>query len=146
MMVQQVRSLLDPLDHSPTECDGMTRLCHTVLTQHQIPHTVYFGACHYQAQWIQAHYWIDLDDPLQGWRVDYRLRLWLRGEAEALPHGVFQPEQFRQVQYLRGRVELEPLSDSLFQLLLTDLTAWVLTSPEVAMQKAAALCQGLKVL
>jgi hypothetical protein len=145
-MIPQVRSLLDPLDSSPTECDGMTRLCHTVLAQHGIAHTVYFGACRYQTQWIQAHYWIDLAGPLQGWRVDYRLRLWLKGEVEALPHGVFQPEQFPQVQYLGGRVELEPLSDSLFQLLLSDPLAWVLTSPEVAMQKAAALCQGLQAL
>lgn len=127
-MIQRVRSLLDPLDTSPTECDGMTRLCHTVLSQHQIPHTVYLGACRYQSQGIQPHYWIDLDDPLQGWRVDYRLRLWLKGEAEALPHGVFQSEQFPQVQYLGGRVELEPLSDSLFQLLLIDSTAWVLAA------------------
>jgi hypothetical protein len=106
-MIHQVHSLLDPLDTSPTECDGMTRLCHTVLAQHQIPHTVYFGVCRYQSQGIQPHYWIDLCGPWQGWRVDYRLRLWFSGEAEDLPHGVFQPEQFPQVQYLGNPIEWE---------------------------------------
>lgn len=126
MMIPQVRSLLDPLDRSPTECDGMIRLCHTVLSQHQIPHTVYLGACRYQSQSIQPHYWIDLNDPLQGWRVDYRLQLWFKGEDEALPHGVFQPKQFPQVQYLGNPVELELLSEGLFQLLLMDTTSWLL--------------------
>lgn len=128
MLIQQIRSLLDLLDRSPTECDGMTRMCHTVLTQHQLPHTVYLGACRYQSQQIQPHFWIDLCGPSQGWRVDYRLRLWFKGETKALPHGVFRPEQFPQVQYLGDKVELEPLSDSLFQILLSDFTAWVLTS------------------
>jgi len=114
--------------------------------QQGIPHLVYLGACRYQSKGIHPHYWIDLCGPLQGWRVDYRLRLWLKGEAEALPHGVFQSEQFPQVQYLGDKVELEPLSDNLFQILLGDPSAWVLPSPEAAMPKAAALGQGLKAL
>jgi len=136
-MIHQVQTLLDPLDRSPTECDGMTRLCHTVLVQHQIPHAVYFGACRYQSQGIHPHYWIDLCGPLQGWRVDYRLRLWLRGENQALPYGVFQPEQFPQVQYLGNPVELEVLPDGLFQLLLMDISPWLLPLMQKARQEAA---------
>lgn len=135
-MIHQVQALLDPLDRSPTECDGMTRLCHTLLAQQGIPHTVHFGVCRYQSQKIQPHYWIDLDEPLQGWRVDYRLRLWLKGETE-VPNGVFQPERFPQVQYLGNPVGLELLPEGLFQVLLMDTTPWLLMLMEQAGQKAA---------
>jgi hypothetical protein len=121
-MIHQVQALLDPLDSSPTECDGMTRLCHTRLAQHQIPHTVYCGACRYQGQGGYPHFWIDLAGKWQSWRVDYRLRSWLPGDPQALPHGVFQPEQFPQVHYQGEPVEMGLLSESLFQVLLMDIT------------------------
>lgn len=37
-LIQEIEELLDPYNYSQTECDGMTRICHTILTQHHIEH------------------------------------------------------------------------------------------------------------
>lgn len=57
---QIIKQLLDPYDDSQTECDGMTRICHTVLTNHGIPHHSMFGVLTLQNQEIEPHFWIDL--------------------------------------------------------------------------------------
>lgn len=116
-MISTIRTLLDPLDSSPTECDGMTRLCHTVLSHHQIAHTVFSGTCHYQDDRVNPHFWIDLDGPRQGWSLDYRLQLWL-GNSAHLPHGVFQPHRFPEVLYDGRPIAMQILPEPLFQILL----------------------------
>lgn len=120
MTIDELRQLLNPLDTSPTECDGMTRLCHTVLCQHDIPHQIYCGTCRVEAQLIPLHFWIDLAKHLQGWRVDYRLRMWVRNSERDIPRGVFHSAAFSQVCYQGKAIEMPPLPDSLFRILLLD--------------------------
>lgn len=120
MTIDELRQLLNPLDTSPTECDGMIRLCHTVLYQHDIPHPIYCGTCRVGTQLIPLHYWVDLMGGLQGWRVDYRLRIWVRDSEREIPHGVFNPAAFSQVHYQGESIEMQPLSESLFQFMMLD--------------------------
>lgn len=121
MTIGELRQLLNTLDTSPTECDGMTQLCHTVLCQHDIPHQVYCGSCRVDAQLIPLHFWIDLTEDLRGWRVDYRLRMWIKDRGQDVPHGVFHSAAFSQVHYQGEMIEMPPLPESLFQVLLLDL-------------------------
>lgn len=120
MTIDDLRQLLNPLDASPTECDGMTRLCHTILYQNAIPHRVYSGSCQVDTQLIPLHFWIDLTEHFQEWRVDYRLRMWIRDREQDVPHGVFDPAAFSQVHYHGEAIEMPPLPESLFQVLLLD--------------------------
>lgn len=123
MVIDELRQILNPLDASPTECDGMTRLCHTLLYQHDIPHQVYGGSCRVDTQLIPSHFWIDLTEDLRGWHVDYRLRMWIRDKKLDIPHGVFNLNAFPQVQYQGETIEMSPLPEPLFQILSLDLTS-----------------------
>ncbi|MTJ14688.1 hypothetical protein FJR11_19325 [Anabaena sp. UHCC 0187] len=112
MLTQKIKQLLDPYDSSQTECDGMTRICHTVLTQHNIEHQPMIGVLILHNQEIQPHFWIDLPN---GERIDYRAKMWLIGEN--LPHGVFQPQDFPDVIYTGEPIELDILIPELFSML-----------------------------
>lgn len=125
MTIDELRQILNPLDASPTECDGMTRLCHTQLFQHSIPHQVYRGSCRVDSQLIPFHFWIDLTEHLRGWRVDYRLRMWLKDKKLDVPHGVFNLAAFSQVHYQGEAIEMSPLSEPLFQILSLDSTSLI---------------------
>lgn len=57
---QIIKQLLDPYDSSQTECDGMTRICRTLLTNHGIEHQPMFGVLNLQNQEVEPHLWIDL--------------------------------------------------------------------------------------
>lgn len=119
MSVEKVRELLKPYDVSPTECDGMTRICHTVLYNNDIPHNVQFGTCQYQTQLIPVHFWIELSNELGGWYVDYRLRMWLKGKNKHIPHGVFQLANFPEIKYQGVTIAIEPMPEIIFQALLS---------------------------
>lgn len=118
MTIDELRQLLNPLDASPTECDGMTRLCHTQLFRHNIPHQVYRGSCRVDTQLIPLHFWIDLMEGLEGWCVDYRLGMWIRDKKLDVPHGVFNLASFSQIHYQGEAIEMPPLPESLFQVLM----------------------------
>ncbi|QIR41767.1 hypothetical protein HCG51_34350 (plasmid) [Tolypothrix sp. PCC 7910] len=107
-----IKQLLDPYDSSQTECDGMTRICHTVLTNHGIDHQPMYGVVTLQNQVIEPHFWIDLPS---GERIDYRVKMWLKGEN--IPHGVFNPQDFPDVIYTGQPVELDVLSPKIFEIL-----------------------------
>ena len=81
----RVRLLLDKYDVCSVECDGFTRIAHSVLFRHHVPHHVYVGTVTMGDETIPLHYWIELPD---GTVVDYRLRMWL---GDTAPHGVFPP-------------------------------------------------------
>lgn len=118
-MPDTIRALLDVYDRSLTECDGMTRVCHTVLTRENIPHVCMVGVLRYGAKRLPIHLWIDLLGNLEGYRVDYRGRLWL-GHSPDVPHGVFRPEEFYKVSYQEATPRNLPLlSDRLFKSLTT---------------------------
>lgn len=112
MLKERIKQLLDPYDNSQTECDGMTRICHTVLTQHNIKHQTMIGILILHNKHINPHFWIDLPN---GERIDYRAKMWLIGEN--IPHGVFLPQDFSDVVYTGEPIELDVLPPVLFELL-----------------------------
>lgn len=109
----KIQNLLDPYDSSQTECDGMTRICHTVLSQHRIEHFSMIGTLEFGGQKIEPHFWIDLPS---GERIDYRARMWL-GNSDRIPHGVFQPDSFPDVIYEGKPIELELLPPVLLEIM-----------------------------
>lgn len=143
MSVQKIRELLNPYDVSPTECDGMTQICHIVLYNNDIPHDVQFGICQYRTQLIHSHYWIKLGNELEGWCVDYRLRMWLRGKDKYIPHGVFQIAQFPEIKYQGVTIAIEPMPEIIFQALLNDPRCLINPASLSGIEKAIAMCQVL---
>lgn len=109
----EIKSLLDPYDSSQTECDGMTRICHTILSQHHIKHFSMMGTLEFDEQRIEPHFWIDLPS---GNRIDYRARMWF-GNSDRIPHGVFHPFDFPNVIYKGEPVELELLPPALLTIM-----------------------------
>lgn len=109
---QIIKQLLDPYDSSQTECDGMTRICHTVLTNHGIEHQPMIGAVTMKNQGIEPHFWIDLPS---GERIDYRAKMWLLGEN--IPHGIFYPQDFPNIIYTGEPIELGILHPVFFEML-----------------------------
>lgn len=73
LTVSEIDLLLSAYDSSPTECDGMTRLCHTLLYQVKVPHQVKCGVARSGDKLLPLHFWTNLTEHLQGYRVDYRL-------------------------------------------------------------------------
>jgi hypothetical protein len=112
ILIEKIQQLLDPYNSSQTECDGMTRICHTVLTNHSIDHQPMIGVLTRQNQEIEPHFWIDLPS---GERIDYRAKIWLQGEN--IPHGIFHPQDFPDVIYTGEPIELEVLSPVVFEIL-----------------------------
>lgn len=90
----------------------MTRICHTVLTNHGIEHQAMFGVLTQHHQQIEPHFGIDLPS---GERIDYRAKMWLKGEN--IPHGVFNPQDFPDIIYTGQTIELDVLSPTLFEIL-----------------------------
>lgn len=78
-----LRLILDPLDESPTECDGFVRLAQAVLSKYSISHKVMRGTVTAPYGEIGLHFWIEAG----GFFVDYRARMWL---GEQAPHGIFR--------------------------------------------------------
>ena len=115
----EIKNLLDPYDSSQTECDGMTRICHTILSQHHIEHQPVIGTLQFDEQKIEPHFWIDL--PSED-RIDYRARMWL-GNNDRVPHGVFQPDDFPDVIYKGKPVELELLSPIVLKIMTLQFDA-----------------------
>ena len=112
----EIESLLDPYDSSQTECDGMTRICHTILSRHYIEHQPMMGTLQFDGQRMYHHFWIDLPS---GERIDYRARMWL-GNSDRVPHGVFQPENFPDVIYEGKPIELELLPPVLLEIMTVE--------------------------
>lgn len=102
-LIHRVQQLLDPYNSSDTECDGMTRICHTVLTKLGIEHQPMAGtlARPTRNQLIPIHLWIDLPGDL---RIDYRARMWLGDKG--IPHGVFHPQDFPDIVYTGTPIQL----------------------------------------
>ncbi len=111
---ERIQQLLDPYDESPTECDGMVRLCSTILRKYGIIHQPMVGVLSKGEQTISPHFWLDLPS---GERIDYRARMWL-GNSESVPHGIFVPSEYPQVNYKGNSIKLEPLPQFLFEILI----------------------------
>ena len=110
-----MKELLDQYDQLPLECDGLTRVLTTVLTNEGIAHACFMGSVvdSRTHKGSHLHFWIELPN---GQTVDYRARMWM-GETEGIPHGIFNKADYPHVLYTGHKVHLEPLSPSLFEAL-----------------------------
>jgi len=106
-----VKKLTEEYDDLPLECDGLTRVLHTVLTRAHVPHKVMRGSVAVlgTGTGIPLHYWIELSDDKI---VDYRARMWLGSSA---PHGIFKEKA--KFLYLGKPVGMPILSDGMFSIL-----------------------------
>jgi hypothetical protein len=113
---EYLHALLSPFDPCDLECDGMTRVVHTILTKEGIDHRVFEGhIIHVPTNRIQSpHLWVEVEML----RIDYRARMWL-GDSEDIPHGVFQVGTYPNVLYQGSRLAMPVLSDDLFRVLTT---------------------------
>ena len=115
-----VAKLTDQYDDLPLECDGLTRVLHTVLARHGVRHDVMTGYVKVlgtedpktgKSTGIPLHYWIQLAD---GRLMDYRARMWLDDSA---PHGVFWQDRHKKYKYIGKRDRMPVMSDALFAIL-----------------------------
>ncbi len=116
--IDLVRQLLDPYDSTQTECDGLTKICSTVLNKHNIPHQPMAGTLTYEDLKFPIHLWINLPN---GFTIDYRARMWL-GNDETIPHGIFKLSDYPDVIYEGEFIEIEPLSQVIFDVLCLDIS------------------------
>ena len=111
VLATDVVALTKKYDGLPLECDGMTRVLHTVLAKKDVKHKVMVGSVEAgkTKRGIPLHYWIELPD---GRIVDYRAQMWL---GMAAPHGVFKPVP--QFKYVGKAINMPILTDVLFMVL-----------------------------
>jgi len=111
-----MKELLDQYDPCPLECDGLTRVIHTVLDREGIEHTCFIGQITDTSQQksFAPHFWIELPDHTI---IDYRARMWL-GDRPEIPHGIFNPSDYQNMIYEGNAADLEPLSQPLFNILI----------------------------
>lgn len=120
LLINRLQLLLNPYDSlSHLECDGLTQIFHTVLSDENIQHTVIIGRVIHKSteRTIPLHYWIDVGEL----RIDYRLRMWL-GETSDIPHGAFCKESEKGVSYLGEPVDLPLLPLPVIQILVKPFT------------------------
>ncbi len=112
-----MKELLDQYDQCPLECDGLTRVLTTILTNEGIEHSCFTGSVvdSRTHKGSRLHFWIELPD---GRTVDYRARMWM-GETEDIPHGIFNKADYPHVLYQGSQLALPTLSDELFHILTT---------------------------
>jgi hypothetical protein len=110
-----MHELISQYEHCPLECDGLTRVLHTALYKAGIEHTCMAGSLARKdsREGSPLHFWIALPE---GTFIDYRARMWL-GDRTGVPHGIFNPVDYPQVEYSGSPVELEILSPTLFAVL-----------------------------
>lgn len=111
-----INQLTDQYDKCALECDGLTRVLHTVLSRENIEHTCMIGQIINTKTKVgfSPHFWIELPD---GQIIDYRARMWL-GSSPDVPHGVFKPTDYPHVVYEGEKVELGVLPQYLFEVLV----------------------------
>jgi hypothetical protein len=116
-MKDRLEQICDQYDDALTECDGHTRVLHTLLHQEGISHDVLIGVIEVDS-YHMPHWWITVTDPdtCGTWTIDYRLRMWLQHVFPDLdiPHGVFQAEDFPALIYQGRAIDLEPLDSRMF--------------------------------
>lgn len=110
-----LKELTSRYEHCALECDGLTRVLHTVLSQEGIEHTCMVGSVVLTESNTGSvlHFWIVLPN---GDYIDYRARMWL-GDRADVPHGIFNPVDYPKVTYSGSPVQLEILSPSVFTIL-----------------------------
>jgi hypothetical protein len=109
----QIERLIRGYDGCCLECDGMTRVIHTVLEENGIRHKVYRGSVTDvdTDDVIPLHFWIVLPNKHI---IDYRAQMWLGSFA---PHGIFDPEDEYSYEYDGRPVRMKVLDPRIFQML-----------------------------
>lgn len=109
----KIERLIRDYDSCCLECDGMTRVIHTVLEKHGIRHTVMVGTLTDvdTDETVPLHYWIELPNKDI---IDYRAQMWLGSFA---PHGIFDPDDEYSYEYRGRRVRMPVLDDRMFMIL-----------------------------
>lgn len=111
-----LHGLLDQYDIAHLECDGLTRVVHTVLAHEGINHQVFAGQIYDvpTGRTMSPHLWVDVEM----YRIDYRARMWL-GNGEDIPHGVVRVGQYSNVLYQGENFSIPVLPKELFDALIT---------------------------
>jgi hypothetical protein len=119
MITERIRALIDPYDRFPLDCDGFIKLAHTELTKAGIAHQVYAGRAIYTPTNAQTppHLWIVLETERGNLTLDYRARLWLKGQPDEVPHGIFQANRYPSVQYQGEACDLASIGEREFAIL-----------------------------
>lgn len=116
-LLQQERiiNLASPYIDLALECDGLTRVLHTVYVKHNIPHNINVGSVSYKGQIIPFHMWISFGQLT----LDYRLHMWLTEEPNyLLPRGLFVAADYPYTHYNGDMVKITALPQSLFDVLV----------------------------
>lgn len=85
---KELFELTNHVDDLPVECDGSTRLCGLALIRAQVSHETF--VCYLPNGLL--HMWIEVDAAEGRTVIDWRLRMWAKGEN--VPHGVFASGEF----------------------------------------------------
>ena len=112
MNIRSIEEILEPFANAPVECDGMTRIIHSLLAIDKIKHHTYSGYITYEGKSVY-HWWIDKD----GYRIDYRARMWL-GNGIRIPHGIFRPIDYPYVEYNGVVIDIPVLNPAMFKILV----------------------------
>lgn len=110
MTQQEISSIIEQYDLSALECDGATRVIHTILTEYKIDHACFVGVVLYEEKSF-VHFWITC----HGFIVDYKIRMWM-GDLEIIKEGVFKDEE-TVVTYKGDETSIPVLSNTVFNVL-----------------------------
>lgn len=116
-----LEAALAQYDEAPLECDGLTRVIHTVLAELEQPHRIKGGRISHRTNGrsFEPHFWVELADS-RPHLIDYRARMWLR-DSEDVPHGIFDPKDYPLMCYEGEVIDWEVLSPELFAALTTPI-------------------------
>ncbi len=99
MSYTQLVALTRHVDQYHVECDGATRIVHLALVRAGVAHVCQQGyVLDPQGDLVHdLHYWVEVE----GFLIDYRLRMWAGPEA---PNGVFRADETRGFRYVGEQV------------------------------------------
>lgn len=98
------------------ECDGLVRVLSAALRERGEQHTVFGGRISHRLTGTAIeHLWIELPS---GQCLDFRARMWM-GERDDVPHGLFDPANYPQVEYQGTPLVLSELPPAVLEVLKT---------------------------
>jgi len=111
--MKNIEQLVKPYINLPLECDGLTRVISYILDKNNIKHKTCIGLISNKKDREVDHFWIELQD---GRYIDYKARMWL-GDNETVPHGIFNPSDYKETEYIcNKKIDLKT-SEYIFRVL-----------------------------
>jgi hypothetical protein len=116
--VNILRKLTEKTEKWDLECDGSTRVIHSILADKGIEHTIYMGSAIYgdNEAGVSPHFWIECE----GYIIDYKLRMWLPDYGDDVPNGVFKVEDTK-ITYEGRKVKFDKLQCDLLLMMSENL-------------------------